>query len=83
MKEVYDEAGINAAICAKMDEPPKSISLKVIPTTEQLEALKLHTRQMKVNTNFTMHSSSVGSFSNIDYFRIFTHVGLDSSEIWN
>jgi len=48
MKEVYDEAEINNAICAKMSEPPKNISLKVIPTPEQLQSLKLHTRQMEV-----------------------------------
>lgn len=59
MKEVYDEAAINSAICAKMSEPPKSISLKVIPSTEQLEALKLHTRQMEVKARVWLIRNSI------------------------
>lgn len=47
MKEVYEAVAKNEAVCSKMKAETKYISQKVIPTKEQLDSVKQHTKDME------------------------------------
>ena len=49
MKEVIQLKGDDEEICAKLMVEPMYVPTKVVPTDDQMEALKKHIRDMKVS----------------------------------
>ena len=49
MKEVIELKTVDEEVCQKLNADPMYVPTKVVPTDEQMEALKKHIRDMKVS----------------------------------